>query len=233
MIRKGGLLLAAVMVIFILLHAWRLLEAPSGGESSHALESEAEAEGIWVDEGRLESNKNITQSLKEAVLGAGGQKKDLIVFEQKISDIIKVTDNGSLPFHLSAKYQYVKYSGTASYTVDLSRVDDAHLTVDGQDHTVTIRIPHAALQLYINEEETQADDTEKIGIFSIGDLKLSQEERAEVIATVRRNMEAKLEEEAVADLADRMAELSVWEIYQPVVSGVSPDYSVKTVFTED
>ena len=75
------------------------------------------------------------------------------------------------------------------------------------------------------------DETEKIGLFSIGDLKLSEEERSEVIAEVKSNMEQKLKKNKVQENAERMAILSVWEIYQPVVTKVDPTYTVITEFT--
>lgn len=232
-LRKAAPAVGLIVIIGILLHAWTLLtREPEPAASGNPGEIEAEAAGgIWVEESELEANPGLTLSIKEAVLGASSQKKDLEVFEQHVSDIIKVTDEGRLPFNLSAKYQYIKYSGTAIYTVDLSEIDDEHLLVDEDEKTVTIRIPHAEERLNINEDETQADDTEKIGIFSIGDLKQSEAERAEVIAKVKNNMKTKLDEQNVIETADRMAKLSVWEIYQPVVTKVSPEYTVVTEFT--
>ena len=224
--------LAAIMILMILLNAWRKLKTPAASEQGSGGSIEAEAsDGLWVEEEELLANPDVTLSIKEAVLGHAQQEKKLVVFRQNLSDIIKVTDKGKLPFNLSAKYQYIKYSGTATYTVDLSGIDADHLRVDEEAKTITILIPHAEETLDINEDETQADDTEKIGIFSIGDLKQSEEERAEVIADVKRNMENKLKQENVVEIADRMANLSVWEIYQPVVSGVAPDYTVEVEFS--
>ena len=233
-IRAAALAAAAVVIIIILVHAWKALTLPKTEpqDNSGAIAEEA-AEGIWVEETELDSNKNITLSLQEAILGAGEQMKNLEVFKQNVSDIIKVTDAGKLPFNLGAKYRYIKYSGTAIYTVDLSGIDSDHLKVDEEAKTITIYIPHAVENLSINEDETQADETENTGIFSIGDLKQTEEERNEVIARVKNNMRQKLADENVSELADRMAKMSVWEIYQPVVTGVSPEYSVVTEFVSD
>ena len=231
MIRLTAVIVGAIVVILILIHAWKVFSEPSERNGKGEIETEA-ADDIWVDVVELGSNDDITVSLKEAVLGVAGQQKKLVVFEQKVSDIIKVTDEGKLPFGLSEKYQYVKYSGTASYTVDLAGVNENSLKISQEDKTITIFIPHAVVELNINEEKTQTDETEKVGIFSIGDLKLSEEERSEVIAEVKSNMAQKLEEDNIMDIADRMARLSVWEIYQPVVTKVSPEYIVVTEFIE-
>lgn len=231
-IRAAVIAVGVTLIGIILLHAWNKLRKPSedsAGTTGGSIQAEA-ADGIWIEEEKLETNKDMTLSLKEAVLGKSQQQKKLVVFEQHLSDIIKVTDQGSLPFNLSKKYQYVKYSGTASYSVDLSGIDEDSLLVDEEARTITIYIPHTEKQLDINEEETQADETEKVGIFSIGDLKLTEEERAEVIADVKKNMEDKLADENVKEIADRMAVMSVWEIYQPVVTGVSPEFAVVVEF---
>ena len=229
-IKPAVLAIGVILIIGILIHAWKVLTATETTVETGTIAAEA-ADEIWVDVVELESNEDITVSLKEAVLGTAQQQKKLVVFEQEISDIIKVEDKGKLPFNWSTKFQYVKYSGTASYTVDLSMLNEGNLTIDEEAKTLTISIPHAVQELDINEEETQADDTEKVGIFSIGDLKQSEEERNEVILEVKSNMEQKLKDQNTAEMADRMAILSVWEIYQPVVTKVSPEYTVVTEFT--
>ena len=225
-----ALIIGVVVILGILLHAWNKLKGSTNEEEVYGTVQAEASDEIWVEEKELESNEDITLSLKEAVLGHAQQEKKLMVFRQSVSDIIKITDKGVLPFNLSTKYQYIKYSGTATYTVDLSNIDEDHLKVDEEAGTLTIRIPHTEQELDINEDETQADDTVKKGIFSIGDLKQSEGERAEIIADVKKNMESKLTEENVQDNAERMAILSVWEIYQPVVTGVSPAYTVVVEF---
>lgn len=216
---------------FICLHAWQVITTPKSGEQEdHSIEEKSD--DIWLEQKPLDSNENITLSLKEAVLGKAEQQKKLQVFTQEVSDVTKITDEGWGFFKWGRKYQYVKYSGTATYTVDLSNMDENHLVINPDDRTLTILIPHVVEKLDINENETQADDTENVGIFSIGDLKLSEEERKEVISRVKATMEQKLKDEKSSENADRMAKLSVWEIYQPVVSKVSPDYTVVVEFEE-
>lgn len=221
-------IIGAVCILLICVHAWKVMTASEEPERQSLIASTMD--DIWEEKVQLESNENITLYLKKAVLGQVERQKKLQVFVQKISDIIKVTDDGKLPFNLGRKYQYIKYSGTATYTVDLSNLDDDHLEIDEDDKMLTIYIPHTVEKLDIDENETQADETENVGIFSIGDLKLTEDERKEVIADVREQMEKKLQEEKSDENADRMAKLSVWEIYQPVVSKVSPDYTVTIEF---
>ena len=232
LITAAAIAIAGILILIIMIHAVRTLTRPAESapdQKAGTIEAEA-GDDIWVEESKLESDKNLTLSLKEAVLGASLQQKKLVVFEQKISDIQRIKDDGKLPFNLSAKYQYIKYSGTASYTVDLSGLNDERLQIDETEKTLTIYIPHVEEDLNINEDKTTFDETENVGIFSMGDVKLTEAARAEVIAAVKQNMEQKLAEDKVIDNADRMAKLSVWEIYQPVVTKISPDYTVVVEF---
>ena len=54
-----------------------------------------------------------------------------------------------------------------------------------------------------------------------------------MILDVRKQMEQKLLEENAMENADRMAKMSVWEIYQPVVSKICPDYTVAVEFEKN
>ena len=59
---------------------------------------------------------------------------------------------------------------------------------------------------------------------------MTPEESAELETNAKEMMKAKLIEEKDAENADRFAILSTWEIFQPVVSAVSPDYRVVIEF---
>ncbi len=226
---------ACLAILFISIHAVRNLSAPvskadTTGKGGANTAIEAEDDGIWKDEVVLEESPDMTLLIKEAVLGESQQQKDLVVYTQEISDVIKVVDDGNLPFGWSQKYQYVKYSGTASYSVNLDKIDEDHLKVDEDAKTLTINIPRTVEQLNLNEQETESDETQKVGLLAIGDLQMTEEGRKEVLQNVRNQMTETLKEENARSNADRMAQLSVWEIYQPVVSAVSPEYTVKVEF---
>ena len=53
-----------------------------------------------------------------------------------------------------------------------------------------------------------------------------------VIDQARKKMEAKLKDANVMQEAERFAKLSVWEIYQPIVNGVSPECTLEVEFKE-
>ena len=67
-------------------------------------------------------------------------------------------------------------------------------------------------------------------MLAFGDVELSPEQLSEVQSTARQKMEDKLKETNASNQADRFAKMSVWEIYQTVVTGVSPEYSLEVEF---
>jgi hypothetical protein len=127
---------------------------------------------------------------------------------------------------------YIKYSGTATYTVDLSQLTDADVTVNQGNKIVTICIPHVEEKLELNTDETQAQETQHDGIFSLGDLKVKPESMIKAQQDVTKNMKEKLSKEKTKDNADKMAVMSVWEIYQPIIQQIDSSYAVNVEFAD-
>ena len=48
----------------------------------------------------------------------------------------------------------------------------------------------------------------------------------------KKRMEEKLDADNIQEKADRMAKLSVWEIYQPMVAGVANGYALDVQFID-
>ena len=112
------------------------------------------------------------------------------------------------------------------YTVDLSGMKADSVLVDENQNTVLILIPHAKLQ-YVNADlnKTEFEDTEH-GILAFGDIKLTPEETSLLENTVYTSMEERLSEQELLDEADRFAKLKTWEMFQPLVTAISPAYKV-------
>ena len=72
-------------------------------------------------------------------------------------------------------------------------------------------------------------DVEK-GFLAFGDLKLSVEDEAKVEMEAEKKMEETLLKEQMILQADRFAKMTVWEIYQPFVAQVSPEYTFEVSF---
>lgn len=169
---------------------------------------------------------------QDAVLGAATEHQELIVMEQPLSISTTITKAGLGNLPIFSKMKDVTYYGTGVYTVDLSGMDKDRVLVDEETYTVTVKIPHAALQ-YVNPEiaKTEFEDTEK-GFLAFGDIKLTPEETNQLEQSVYDAMQERLDSDDLYEEADRFAKLKTWEIFQPLISAVSPMYKVEIEFID-
>ncbi|MBR2802396.1 MAG: DUF4230 domain-containing protein [Erysipelotrichaceae bacterium] len=163
---------------------------------------------------------------QNAVLGAASEHQELIVMEQPLEITTTLTKAGLANLQIFSKTKTITYYGTGVYTVDLKDMDPAHIKVDNENKFVTISIPHTVLQ-YINSDldKTEFEDTEK-GLLAFGDLSLTTEQQNELALSVENSMREELTQPERFAQADEFALLKTWEIFQPLISAVSPQYRV-------
>ena len=169
---------------------------------------------------------------QDAILESASEHQELIVMEQPLSISTTITKAGLASLPIFSKMKDVTYYGTGVYTVDLSGLNSTRILVDDEAKTVLVLIPHARLQ-YVNAEveKTEFEDTEH-GILAFGELKLTAEETKLLETSVHDAMTARLSSEDVLAEADRFAKLKTWEIFQPLITAVSPMYQVVMEFTD-
>ena len=166
----------------------------------------------------------------EAVLGDATQLKKIEVYEAKISDVVTLTDTGLINLGIFTKTQLVTYNGTAIYTVDLAELSEDDFVLDEDNKTLTIYIPHSICgTIDTPPDEMEFGDIDR-GWLAFGDINMTIEQSSELEAEARTKMEAKLDELNEAETADRFAVLTVWEMYQPIISAVSPEYKLEIDF---
>ena len=175
--------------------------------------------------------KHITTSdFAEAILTRTEQKKKVEVFEAEISDVVKLSDEGLLNLSVFSKSQLITFNGYVVYTVDLTEMSELDIELDESAKKVTLWIPHAEQgEIRIPASEMEFGDVEK-GFLAFGDLKLSGEDEAKVEMEAEKKMEETLLKEQTILQADRFAKLTVWEIFQPFVAKVSPEYTFEVSF---
>lgn len=169
----------------------------------------------------------------DAILEDEESLSKLMVYEAEISDAATVTDTGLLNLQIFSKNQVITYYGTASYTVDLSGLSRDDIELDEENKTVTLRIPHAQLEVPVNipSDKIEFSDPTR-GWLAFGKMNFTPEESAEVQTEAEKRMEEKLEELDSAGKADEFAVMKVWKLYQPLVSAVSPEYELTVEFQE-
>lgn len=168
----------------------------------------------------------------DVVLGDSSRLKKMEVYEAKISDAVTLTETGLGNLSIFTKTQMITYNGTATYTVDLSKITEDNILVDEGEKVVIMYIPHATCGfINIPSHEMEFGDTER-GWLAFGDIEMTAEQSAKVESEARIRMWSKLQELNTAEDADRFAKMTIWEMYQPLISSVSPEYQLSVRFWE-
>ena len=166
---------------------------------------------------------------EEAILGDSSKMKKLEVMKQDVSEATTLTNTGAFNWAIFSKNQLITYHGTVVYTVDLSELKPTDIVMDEENKTIILKIPHVQQEeINIPEEDIQFGDVNK-GMLAFGDIKATPEQIAEVQKEARQKMQDKLNSENTIATADRLAKLAVWEIYSPIIKGVSRDYSLEVL----
>ena len=114
--------------------------------------------------------------------------------------MVKLTDKGLLSLPVFSKSQLITFNGSVIYTVDLTEMSESDVELDENAKKVTLWIPHAE-QGEINIPASEME----FGDVEKGFLAFGLQ-------------------------ADRFAKMTVWEIYQPFVAQVSPEYTFEVSF---
>ena len=170
----------------------------------------------------------------EVILGDSSKLKKLEVYTQELSEMVTYTKAGFGGLDLFKKTKNYTYTGTATYIVDLSKLSKDSIELDEDEMTVILYIPHTELpdqNLNVPQENVVVGDTEK-GMLSLGDLNASDEDCNALMKEAKEKMKTKLEEDDVQATADKVAEMMVWEMYQPMISQFAAGYTLKIEFTD-
>ena len=169
---------------------------------------------------------------QDAVLGETKQKQELIVMEQSVQMTTTITKTGLGQLPIFSKMKDITFHADGIYTVDLSHIDAEHILVDDENKTVTIAIPHAQLHTVKPDiTATEFSDTEH-GLLAFGDISLTAEQQNELEQSAYGSLEKKLSEKKFIDQADEFAIMKTWEIFQPAITSVSPEYKVIIVVSD-
>ncbi len=170
------------------------------------------------------------QDFEEAVLGEAAGHQELVVMEQPLEVTSTVVKSGLGNLEIFSKTKTFTYFGKGVFTVDLSKIGRDHIRVDQENHIVYITIPHPTLQyIDVDLEKTQFEDTEK-GFLAFGDITLTLEQQNEMEKNIRKEMETRLKTADVQQEAEEFGKLKTWEIFQPLITSLSPRYIAEIVY---
>ena len=198
-------------------------------KSFFVLEESAEGHDLTLRKVRFFGYK--AADFEEAILGDSEELAKLEVYSREVSDVATLTQTGLGNIEAFSKYQYITYNGKATYTVDLGKLTKDNIIVNTEEKSVTIKVPRPVLEpINIPSENIEFGEVERKSIFAFGDIKLVPEDQAKVETEAKKKMEEKLAADKVEDEAANAAEHVIWELFQPMVSRVSPSYTLTVEF---
>lgn len=218
-------LVGIIFVLSMVLDKWN----PFGGfKDMFSQESDVEDHDMTFENNGMLGYK--VADFEDVILGDSSKLKKLEVYSQEMSQMVQLTQAGLGKLKIFSKSKYYTYHGTAVYTVDLSDLDKKCIKLDEESLTVYLTIPHAKMTtLDIPQDKMEIGDTQK-GVLAFGELSMSDEESKQIMARAREDMTAQLIEDKVPEQADQIAKLTVWELYQPLITEMAPGYSLKVEF---
>lgn len=167
---------------------------------------------------------------KDAILGEASQHQEIIVMEQPLEIATTITKAGLGNLSIFSKVKNINYAGTGVYTVDMKSFSEDNVSVDEENKKVTVKISHSTLQYTnIDYDSVEFEDTEK-GLLAFGDLSLTTEQQNTLEQSIISAMKEKLETKELLAKADEFAQMSVWNMFQPLVSAISPEYVLEVTF---
>ena len=166
---------------------------------------------------------------EDVILGQATRQKLLIVDEQEVTVTSITTNAGLFNWSVFSKAQSETIYGTGEYTIDLTEITKDDIEFDEENYTITIHVPYPELHNVIfDPSKTKISDTEK-GLLAFGEIKLTNEQRQEYEVKAIEQLKERLGEDDYYEKAARFAKLSAYEVYQPLVSSVSPAYKVEII----
>ena len=174
-----------------------------------------------------------TLDFQNAILGDTIVRQDLEVLEQELMVSTTITKAGFNNWPIFSKVKTCQFVGSGIYTIDMGKLDKAHITFDKEEMLVTVKIPHAVLShVLLNEDKTQFEDTEK-GFLAFGDMNLTAEQYNEITSQVKLDMEKELSSEDLLELADDYGKKKVWQVLNPLVETVGKDVFLEVKFEDE
>ena len=218
------LILFVVLVIALLILYAKLKDFLTGGITITAPES---LSALLPDETMGYSRFDFSN----AILGESREKSEFVVLEQDVSVTSRVSQ-ALANLALFEKSQGITSYGTGVYTVDLSKLSEADVSLDTELNLLTITIPHSVLSyVTVDVEKTEFEETKK-ALFAFGEIKLTNEQLNLLEQNIQDAMKEQLGTAEMLAKADVQALSQVHKLFEPIVQAIAPEIAVSIVFAE-
>jgi len=178
-------------------------------------------------------NEKVTVDFSEPIIEQFNKESQLVVSSADASIDVNLKQKGLVDISVLNKTQKIKYKGTGRFYIDLSESSEVNITVDDENKTVTISVPHTKLlPIEIDPNRFESEDAKK-GFLAFGDLKFTPQEYNDLLVECKGKLEKSIDTKENRIKADENALEEIIKIYDPIVKSVDSEYSVKAVFYDE
>lgn len=183
-----------------------------------------------TQEERYDLDEHIVADFRDVVIEKFDDENKLIVKSVTANIDVDLSENGFMNWGIFSKSQTLTYHGTGEYYIDLSLLGEQNIKLDNTHNTVIISIPHAQLEpIEIDPDQFKASETET-GALAFGEMKFTAQEYNKIEKEAKSKLLDKFDQQQYYDMADTAAVESMTTIFEEVVKGVDPSYSVEIEF---
>lgn len=177
-------------------------------------------------------NTKTVVNFKEPIIEQFRKESQLVVSSVDAVIELELKQTGVIDVAFLNKSQVIKYRGTGRFYIDMSDMSEDNITVDEENKTVTIEIPHTKLiPVDIDPDRFESQDAKK-GLLAFGDLKFTPVEYNNLQTECKNKLEGKINTKENRIKADENATQEIIKIYTPIVKSLDEEYEVKAVFTD-
>ena len=181
----------------------------------------------WVVVDAEDSNKKFIS--KETFISQIQQKQRLITTEVELKEKI-VLDNSWGSMDLFKKVQNINFTGKGLYTVDLSQLKPANITLNPEKKHVAIKITKPAVEMVSIIEDKTVYETPQNGLLRFGEIKLTSAEQQLMTKTVKDKMSEKMLEKQYFDQATSNTEKALTQLVHSILKDQSSSFKIDIEF---
>lgn len=205
-------------------------------DKKEALESDrikrAESIAAYDEDDVYHVNTKTVVNFKEPIIEQFRKESQLVVSSVDAVIELELKQTGVIDVAFLNKSQIIKYRGTGRFYIDMSDMSEDDITVDEENKTVTIKIPHTQMiPVDIDPDRFESQDAKK-GLLAFGDLKFTPVEYNDLQSECKSKLEGKINTKENRQKADENAVEEIIKIYNPIVKSLDEEYEVEAVFTD-
>lgn len=201
-------------------------------KSSETVDSTA-SEDKYIDDYIYQLNEKIIVDFYTPILENFSKESQLIVSSADASIDLNLKQPGVIDIALLNKSQKITYKGTGRFYIDMSQLSEESISVDDDNKTITISIPHTQLlPIEIDPDKFESEDAKK-GFLAFGDLKFTPQEFNELETECVTKITKIIDTKENRLKADENAIEEITKIYEPIVKSVDDSYSVCVEFAPE